>query len=107
MYKRQIDTATWNLDPELVEAKVTPRTRAIMPVHLYGCPAEMNPLMALAEKYNLKVIEDAAQAIGAVYKGKKIGAFGDTACFSFFPTKNLGAFGDAGMVVTDLSLIHI
>jgi dTDP-4-amino-4,6-dideoxygalactose transaminase len=96
-----IDTATWNLDPELVEAKVTPRTRAIMPVHLYGCPAEMNPLMALAEKYNLKVIEDAAQAIGAVYKGKKIGAFGDTACFSFFPTKNLGAFGDAGMVVTD------
>lgn len=96
-----IDVTTWNLDPELVKEKITLRTRAIIPVHLYGYPADMDPLMALAEKYNLKVIEDAAQAIGAVYKGKKIGAFGDTACFSFFPTKNLGAFGDAGMVVTD------
>jgi len=95
-----IDAATWNLDPGHVEAKITPRTRAVIPVHLYGCPAGMDPLMVLAEKYSLKVIEDAAQAIGAVYKGKKIGAFGDTACFSFFPTKNLGAFGDAGMVVT-------
>jgi len=95
-----IDAATWNLDPGHVEAKITPRTRAVIPVHLYGCPAGMDPLMDLAEKYSLKVIEDAAQAIGAVYKGKKIGAFGDTACFSFFPTKNLGAFGDAGMVVT-------
>lgn len=95
-----IDAATWNLDPALVETKITPRTRAILPVHLYGCPAEMDPLMTLAEKYNLKVIEDAAQAIGAVYNGKKAGSFGDAACFSFFPTKNLGAFGDAGMVVT-------
>jgi dTDP-4-amino-4,6-dideoxygalactose transaminase len=96
-----IDAATWNLDPALIEAKITPRTRAILPVHLYGCPAEMGAIVALAEKYNLKIIEDAAQAIGAAYKGKKVGSFGDAACLSFFPTKNLGAFGDAGMVVTD------
>ena len=96
-----IDAATWNLDPALIEAKITPRTRAILPVHLYGCPAEMGAIVALAEKYNLKIIEDAAQAIRAAYKGKKVGSFGDAACLSFFPTKNLGAFGDAGMVVTD------
>ena len=96
-----IDAATWNLDPALVESKITPRTRAILPVHLYGCPAEMASLMALAEKNNLKIIEDAAQAIGAVYNGKKVCSLSDAACLSFFPTKNLGAFGDAGMVVTD------
>jgi dTDP-4-amino-4,6-dideoxygalactose transaminase len=88
-----IDAATWNLDPALVESKITPRTRAILPVHLYGCPAEMTPLMALAEKNNLKIIEDAAQAIGAVYNGKKVCSLSDAACLSFFPTKNLGAFG--------------
>lgn len=96
----EIDPVSFNLDPTRVEEKITPRTRAILPVHLYGCPVEMAPLVSLARRYGLAVIEDAAQALGAAYKGKKAGALGDAACFSFFPTKNLGAFGDGGMVVT-------
>ncbi len=96
-----IDTETWNIDAELIEEKVTSRTRAILPVHLYGCPANMDKILQVSEKYELEVIEDAAQALGAKYRGKRVGSAGDLSCFSFFPTKNLGAFGDAGMVVTD------
>ena len=95
------DARTYNLDPNRVEAAITPRTRAILPVHLYGQPADMDPLMALADKYNLKVIEDAAQAQGASYKGRASGSLGHAAGFSFYPGKNLGALGDAGAVVTD------
>ena len=96
-----IDPASWNIDPAQIESKITPRTRAILPVHLYGCPAEMDPILKLAAAYNLKVIEDAAQALGSEYKEKRVGALGDAGCISFFPTKNLGAFGDGGMVVTN------
>lgn len=95
-----IDCNTWNLDPNKIEEKITTRTKAIIPVHLYGCPCDMEPISRLASKYQLSVIEDAAQAIGAEYKGRKVGALGDVCCFSFFPTKNLGGFGDGGMVVT-------
>ena len=96
-----IEPATMNLDPSKVEEKITPRTRAVIPVHLYGCPARLRPILETAGKYNLKTIEDAAQALGASWEGTAAGAAGDAGCFSFFPTKNLGAFGDAGMVVTD------
>jgi dTDP-4-amino-4,6-dideoxygalactose transaminase len=92
---------TYNLDPERVEAAITSRTRAILPVHLYGQPADLDPLMNLANKYDLKVIEDAAQAHGALYKGRKCGTLGHAAGFSFYPGKNLGALGDAGAVVTN------
>jgi dTDP-4-amino-4,6-dideoxygalactose transaminase len=92
---------TYNLDPARVEAAITPRTRAIIPVHLYGQTADMEPLMALAAKHNLKVIEDAAQAHGALYRGRKVGALGHAAAFSFYPGKNLGALGDAGGITTD------
>lgn len=95
-----INPDTFNLDASLLESKITPKTKAIMPVHLYGQPADMDVIMATAKKYNLYVIEDCAQAIGAEYKGKKVGSFGDIGCFSFFPTKNLGAFGDGGMITT-------
>lgn len=95
------DEQTFNIDPKLIEAAITPRTRAIMPVHLYGLPADMDAIMELAKRFNLKVIEDNAQAIGALYKGKPTGSFGDVACMSFYPTKNLGAAGDAGMLVTN------
>jgi dTDP-4-amino-4,6-dideoxygalactose transaminase len=95
------DPRTYNLDPALVEAAITPRTKAIMPVHLYGQPADMDPSMASAEKHGLKVLEDAAQAQGARYKGRRAGALGHAAGHSFYPTKNLGAFGDAGAVTTD------
>lgn len=96
-----IDPKTFNINPALIEAKITEKTKAIIPVHLYGQAADMDPILEIAEKHNLFVIEDAAQAIGAEYKGRKVGGFGDTACFSFFPTKNLGAYGDAGMIVTN------
>jgi UDP-2-acetamido-2-deoxy-ribo-hexuluronate aminotransferase len=96
-----IDPKTFNIDPDRIEAAITPRTKAIIPVHLYGQAADMDPIMAVARKYNLRVIEDAAQALGAAYKGRKVCTFGDISCISFFPSKNLGAFGDAGMVVTD------
>lgn len=95
------DVHTFNIDPNLIEAAITARTRAIMPVHLYGHPADMNPILAIAERYGLKVIADAAQAHGARYKGQPIGSLGDAAGFSFYPTKNLGAFGDAGAIVTN------
>jgi len=97
-----IDPVTCNLDPVDVERKVTPKTKAIIPVHLYGQSADMQPVMEIAKKHNLKVIEDAAQAIGAEYKdGKCAGTIGDIGCFSFFPSKNLGCYGDGGLVVTD------
>lgn len=95
------DLRTYNLDPERVEAAITSRTRAILPVHLYGMVADVDPLMELADKYDLKVIEDAAQAQGARYKGRMSGVLGHSAGFSFYPGKNLGALGDAGAVVTD------
>lgn len=95
------DTRTYNLDPERVESSITPRTRAVLPVHLYGQPADMDPLMVIAGKYNLKVIEDSAQAQGARYKGRKSGNLGHAAGFSFYPGKNLGALGDAGAIVTN------
>lgn len=85
-----------NIDPSLIEAKITSKTKAIIPVHLTGKPADMNPIMALAEKYNLKVFEDTAQAIGAEYYGKKVGSFGDIGCFSLHPLKTLNACGDGG-----------
>jgi dTDP-4-amino-4,6-dideoxygalactose transaminase len=95
-----IDPASFNLDPLQVESKISDRTRAIMPVHLYGQCAEMEPLWRIAERHNLPIVEDAAQAIGAEYHGKRAGTLGGIGCFSFYPSKNLGAYGDAGLVVT-------
>lgn len=95
-----IDPASWNIDPSAVEEKITKRTRAVIPVHLYGQAADMDPILKIAARHNLLVIEDAAQAIGAEYKGRRAGSIGDTGCLSFFPSKNLGGFGDGGMVVT-------
>ena len=91
-----IDPVTFNIDPARIEAAITPRTKAIMPVHLFGQCADMDPILAVAKKYNLPVIEDAAQAIGSEYQGRRAGSMGDVGCFSFFPSKNLGAVGDAG-----------
>ena len=96
-----IDPKTFNLDPSKVESVITKKTKAIIPVHLYGQSVDMDPLAAVANRYNVPVIEDMCQAIGAEYKGKKVGGIGAMACLSFFPSKNLGAFGDAGMVVTN------
>lgn len=96
-----VDDRTFNIDAKLIESKITDNTRAILPVHLYGQPADMDPLLAVADRYDLKVIEDNAQGIGATYKGKATGCLGDAACISFYPTKNLGACGDAGMIVTN------
>jgi dTDP-4-amino-4,6-dideoxygalactose transaminase len=96
-----IDPRTFNIDPGCLADAITKKTKAVMPVHLYGQIADMDDIMAVAEKHNLPVIEDAAQAIGATYRDKKAGSFGKTACFSFFPSKNLGAYGDAGFVITD------
>jgi dTDP-4-amino-4,6-dideoxygalactose transaminase len=96
-----IDPDTYNIDPGKIEKKITPKTKVIMPVHLYGQCADMDPIMTIANKHNLKVVEDAAQAIGAKYKGKRAGTLGHFGCFSFFPSKNLGAAGDGGMIVTD------
>jgi dTDP-4-amino-4,6-dideoxygalactose transaminase len=93
-----IDPATFNIDPTKIEAAITPKTKAIMPVHLFGQCADMDPILAVAKKHNLPVIEDAAQAIGSEYKGKRAGSMGTVGCFSFFPSKNLGAVGDAGAV---------
>jgi len=95
-----IDPETYNMDPRQVESKITYRTRAILPVHLYGHPADMGPILKLARTYNLKVIEDACQAHGAEYQGRRTGSLGDVGCFSFYFTKNLGAYGEAGMAVT-------
>lgn len=96
-----IDPKTFNIDPDKIKKSVSARTRAIMPVHLYGQPADMDAINKLAKDYNLQVIEDMAQALGAKYKGKQVGVFGDTACISFYVTKNLSALGDAGMILTN------
>jgi len=96
-----IDPVTYNVDPERIDSAVTSKTRAIIPVHLFGLAAEMSSIQKIAEHHNLPVIEDAAQAIGAEYQGKRIGTFGAVGCFSFFPSKNLGGAGDGGMLVTD------
>lgn len=96
-----VDPATFNLEPKRLDKFVTKKTKAILPVHLYGKPADMDPICSVAAKHGLKVIEDAAQAHGATYKGKTIGSIGDAGCFSFYPGKNLGAYGDAGMVTTN------
>ncbi|MBI5300782.1 MAG: DegT/DnrJ/EryC1/StrS family aminotransferase [Chloroflexi bacterium] len=96
-----IDPRTYNLDVNALERAITPRTRALIPVHLYGQPAEMDAILEIAHQHNLRVIEDAAQAHGAEYRGKRAGTMGDVACFSFYPGKNLGAYGDAGALVTN------
>jgi dTDP-4-amino-4,6-dideoxygalactose transaminase len=97
-----IDPVTFNIDPELIESAITPHTKAILPVHLYGHPAEMGRITEIAEAHGLKIVEDCAQAMGAEYRGRKVGSFGQANAFSFFPTKNLGAFGDAGLIATDV-----
>jgi dTDP-4-amino-4,6-dideoxygalactose transaminase len=96
-----IDPATFNLEPAAVRAAITPRTRAIIPVHLFGVCADMDPIIEVSSERGVPVIEDAAQAIGATYKGRQAGSIGAAGCFSFFPSKNLGAFGDAGLVTTN------
>ncbi len=96
-----IDLKTYNIDSLQIESKITGKTKAILPVHLYGQPAAMERILDIARKHNLKVIEDCAQALGAEYKDKKVGSLGDVGCLSFFPSKNLGAYGDGGMVVTN------
>ena len=97
-----IDPDTFNINPALIEEKITEKTKAIIPVHLYGQMADMDQIMRIAEKYNLTVIEDAAQAIGSEYKdGKRAGSIGTVGCFSFFPSKNLGGFGDGGLITTN------
>jgi len=96
-----VNDCTYTMDPAELEGALTPRTKAIIPVHLFGQPADMDPILEFARKHDLFVIEDAAQAHGAEYKGRKVGTLGDAGCFSFYPGKNLGAFGEAGAVVTD------
>jgi len=96
-----IDPRTYNIDPALIEAAITPKTKAIMPVHLYGQMADMDAIMSIAEKHGLAVIEDSAQSITSEYKGRKAGSIGTAGCFSFFPSKNLGGIGDGGMIVTN------
>ena len=95
-----IEPRTFNMNPDALQAAISPRTKAIVPVHLYGHPADMDPILEVARKHNLVVIEDAAQAHGAKYKGNSAGSIGDIACFSFYPTKNLGAYGEGGAVTT-------
>lgn len=101
-----IDPETYNINPKKIKEKITDKTKAILPVHLYGNPAEMDEILSIAKEYNLFVIEDSAQGFGAEYKGKKVCSFGDVACISFFPSKNLGCYGDGGMVVTNSDKIH-
>jgi len=96
-----IDDSTFNLDPKLIERAITPRTKAVMPVHLYGQPFDLDPILAICKKRQLPLVEDAAQAHGAKYKGKIIGTFGEISCFSFYPGKNLGACGEGGALVTN------
>lgn len=100
-----INPDTFNMDANLIEEKITPKTKAILPVHLYGQPAEMDKIMTIAKKHNLYVIEDCCQAIGAEFKGQKVGSFGDIGCFSFYPTKNLGTMGDGGLAVTNSEVL--
>lgn len=101
-----INADTFNLDAEKIENAITPKTKAIIPVHLYGQPCDMDVIMDIAKRHNLYVIEDACQAIGAEYKGKKVGTIGDIGCFSFYPTKNLGTMGDGGLLTTNSSAIN-
>ncbi|UCD52832.1 MAG: DegT/DnrJ/EryC1/StrS family aminotransferase [Phycisphaerales bacterium] len=101
-----IDPKTYNIDPAQIETAVTPKTKAIMPVHLFGQMADMDPIMAVANKHGLAVIEDAAQSITSTYKGMKAGSIGTAGCFSFFPSKNLGGIGDGGIVVTNDEALH-
>jgi dTDP-4-amino-4,6-dideoxygalactose transaminase len=96
-----IEPATFNLDPDQIEARITPRTRAIVVVHLFGLSADMDPILAIADKHGIPVIEDNAQSLGATYHGRKTGSMGRIGCLSFYPSKNLGAYGDAGMIVTN------
>ena len=96
-----IDPDTFNIDVDKIESLITPKTKAILPVHLYGQPCDMDKIMDIAKRHNLYVIEDCCQAVGATYKGKKVGSFGDIGCYSFYPTKNLGTMGDGGMAVTN------
>lgn len=96
-----VDPQTYNLDPAQLERVITSRTRAILPVHLYGCPAAMDAILEIARRHDLPVVEDCAQAHGALFNGRRVGSLGAAGCFSFYPTKNLGALGDGGMVVTD------
>ena len=95
-----IDPVTFNIDPAKIEARITNKTKAVMPVHLFGHPADMDPILALSRRHNLRVIEDCAQSFGALYRGRKTGTMGDCGCFSFFPSKNLACYGDGGMVIT-------
>jgi dTDP-4-amino-4,6-dideoxygalactose transaminase len=101
-----IDPRTFNIDPAKIEAAITPQTKAIIPVHLFGQMADMDPIMEIANRHNLPVIEDAAQAISSTYKGRKAGSIGAVGCFSFFPSKNLGGAGDGGMCVTNDPTLH-
>ena len=96
-----VDPDTWTMDPKLIEAAITPRTKAILPVHLHGLMADMDPIIEIARRHGLMVIEDAAQSHGAEYKGRRAGSIGDIGCFSFYPGKNLGAYGEGGAVVTN------
>jgi dTDP-4-amino-4,6-dideoxygalactose transaminase len=96
-----VDANTMTMDPARLEERITPRAKVVVPVHLYGQPADMDPILAIARRHGLKVLEDAAQAHGATYKGRPVGALGDACAWSFYPTKNLGALGDAGAVTTD------
>lgn len=100
-----IDPDTFNIDASKIEAAITPKTKAIIPVHLYGQPCDMDVILDIAKRHNLFVIEDACQAIGAEYKGRKVGTIGDIGCFSFYPTKNLGTMGDGGMLTTNSQYI--
>src|SRR4029434_2363290 len=96
-----VDALTYTMDPTLIEEAITPRTKPVIPVHLFGQPADIDPILELARSHPVRVIEDAAQAHGAEYKGKRVGSLGDAGCFSFYPSKNLGAYGEAGGVVTN------
>ncbi len=96
-----IEDKTYNIDSSKIEEKITSHTKAILPVHIFGCPADMKKINQIAQKYGLRVIEDAAQAFGAKIENKRVGSFGDIGCFSFYPSKNLGCFGDGGMIVTN------
>lgn len=98
-----VEEDTFNINHSKIESAVTKKTKVIIPVHLYGQPAEMDPILEIAREHNLRIVEDAAQAVGAEYRGRRVGGIGDVGCISFFPSKNLGAFGDAGMMVTNNS----
>lgn len=101
-----IDPHTFNLDARLLDEAITPRTKAILPVHLYGQPCDMDRLVDIANRYELDIVEDCAQAVGATYRGQKVGSFGKAGCFSFFPSKNLGGIGDGGMVLTNDTQVY-